>query len=208
MPNKREIMIEATVEFLQKFIDNEYILLFVLSIIPLVEMRGSIILSGGMQINHFLAFLTCASASSMVSLPLLLLFRPIMNALKRTKLFKPLALSLEETIETKAQTVEDGKKRGLNNMYWTLFAFVSIPLPLTGVWTGSCVAAFLGLKYWKAVGFIIAGNFLACAILSLLVLWANEYIDIILVVFLVFIVFGSLLVVWKKLIKKKNKVKK
>ena len=49
-----------------------------------------------------------------------------------------------------------------------VFVFVAIPLPMTGVWTGSAIAVFLGLKFREAVLPVIVGNLVAGLIISLL----------------------------------------
>lgn len=193
-------MVQAIINFFQQYIVNEYILLFVLSAFPLIEMRGAVILSVGMNVNYFLVFLICGMASSLVSIPLLFLFNPFMNALKNTKTFNRIALSFEDSVKIKAKSVKKEKEHNKNSIYWALFAFIAVPLPFTGVWTGSCIGAFLGLDYWKTVAYITAGNYMACGILLLVLLTAKNYVDIILIVFLSLIFFSIILLAWQKLI--------
>ena len=58
-----------------------------------------------------------------------------------------------------------------------VFAFVAVPLPLTGVWTGSAVSAFTRLPYAKALVSVIAGNLVASAIITLLCYFFQPFID-------------------------------
>lgn len=95
-------MTEIIVNWLKNLIDNEYLLLYVLSIIPLTEMRGAIVLSGGMDINHFIAYWACVGGASTVVIPLLLLFNPLMKWLRKTRLFKPLADMIENSVKDRA----------------------------------------------------------------------------------------------------------
>lgn len=199
-------MVQSIILFFQNYISNEYLLLFVLSAFPLVEMRGAVILSIGMNVNYFLVFIISGLASSLVSIPLLILFNPIMNALKNSKMFNNFAISIEKKMQIKSNSVNNGKLISKRSIYWALFLFIAIPLPLTGVWTGSCIGAFLGLKYWKTVWAITLGNYFACGILLLLLLTARSYVDIILVVFLSIIIFSTILLFWENLITEtKNK---
>ena len=196
-------MTEIIVEWLKNLIDNEYLLLYVLSIIPLTEMRGAIVLSGGMvDINHFIAYWACVGGASTVVVPLLLLFKPLMKWLKKTRLFKPLADMLENSVKEKADVLEAQNKKRHNGIYWALFVFVAIPLPLTGVWTGAMIAAFVGLKFWKSVIAISAGNLTAALILMLLVYFAKEYIDIIFIAFIAIFVLSTLIIYGRKWQKK------
>ncbi len=195
-------MTEIIVNWLKNLIDNEYLLLYVLSIIPLTEMRGAIVLSGGMDINHIIAYWACVGGASTVVLPLMLLFRPLMKWLKRTRLFKPLADMLENAVREKADVLEAQNKKFGNGIYWALFIFVAIPLPLTGVWTGTAIAAFVGLKFWKSVLAISAGNLTAALVLMLLVYFAKDYIDIILIVFISILVLSTLIIAGRKWQKK------
>ena len=52
--------------------------------------------------------------------------------------------------------------------FWGLVLFVGIPLPGTGAWTGSLVAALLHMKFGKAIGAILIGIIMATVIMSLL----------------------------------------
>ena len=58
-----------------------------------------------------------------------------------------------------------------------VFVFVAIPLPLTGVWTGSAVASIVKLPYGKAVASVIGGNLVASLIILLLCRFFNAYIN-------------------------------
>ena len=65
-----------------------------------------------------------------------------------------------------------------------VFIFVAIPLPMTGVWMGSALAVFLGLKFKEAVLPVALGNLIAGLIISLLAQLFINYVDIILGVLL------------------------
>lgn len=64
----------------------------------------------------------------------------------------------------------------------SLFVFVAVPFPVTGVWTGTAIAVFLGLKFRESVLPIAGGNLIAGAIITLLTLFFKDYVDIIIYV--------------------------
>ena len=59
-------------------------------------------------------------------------------------------------------------------MLWSLFVFVAVPFPVTGVWTGTAIAVFLGLKFHESVLPIAAGNLVAGGIITLLTFLLGE----------------------------------
>ena len=90
---------------------------------------------------------------------ILLLIRPVINWLKKTKLFKPLAHWIEEKADKK-------KDRVLKYSKWGLFLFVAIPIPGTGAWTGALVAALLNLRVRSAFLTILLGMITAALIMT------------------------------------------
>ena len=69
-----------------------------------------------------------------------------------------------------------------------VFAFVAVPIPLTGVWTGSAVASFMGLGFFKSMLMVWAGNLVAALIISLLSYFLADYIDYIIYALLAIVV--------------------
>ena len=80
-------------------------------------------------------------------------------------------------------------KRGkYNKKFWLktlgLFGFVAIPLPLTGVWTGTCIGVMLGFNFWETCAIVIAGNLTAGLIITFICSIFPAFTTIILYVFL------------------------
>lgn len=199
-------MSEAIIEFFRGFIGNDYLLLFVISLFPLVEMRGAVILAASMNVNPFLAFLVCGSGSAIVCLPLIFLLKPIFNQLKKFKLFYKLIVFFENLFADKADMVRKTASHKYNNkVFWALASFVAVPLPLTGVWTGSGIAVFLEMPVSKAAAAIIGGNFAAAGILSLIMVFAKPYTDYIMIGFAVLILLSIAVPMILKLIKKRRR---
>ena len=102
-----------------------------------------------------------AIAGNILPVPfILLLIRPVIAWFKQTKLLHPLA----EWIEAKADKKKD---KVLKYSEWGLFAFVAIPIPGTGAWTGALIAALLELRVKNAFLTILAG--MICASLIMVV---------------------------------------
>ena len=95
---------------------------------------------------------------------ILLLITPIFKWMKGTKLFKPMVDKLESKAMSKSDKIEKYE-------FWGLVLFVGIPLPGTGAWTGSLIAALLGVKFKKAFPAVILGIFMATVIM-----WFISYV--------------------------------
>ena len=134
---------------------------FLVSMLPIVELRGGIPVAALLGID-FLPALTLCVLGNLLPIPfILLLIIPIFNWMKKTKLFSPLVTKLESKTLSKRDRLEKGE-------FWGLMIFVGIPLPGTGAWTGALLAALLGIKFKKAIVAIICGVLIAAAIMSIL----------------------------------------
>ena len=207
---------ESIINFLADTVGNDLLTLFIVSFIPLVELRGGIILSAGMDIHPAIAYLICVLGASVIVFPLIYSLKPLLNRLKRWRLTKRFAESAEGMIFDRAKSVLGTANRQKTKRLTpeikkclALFAFVAIPIPFTGAWTGSAIAALLDVKAWKAGLFIIAGHFLSGAIMTTLVIFAAAYVDLILFAFIGCIAFILIIVLWTKMLKmrKENRLK-
>ena len=126
--------------------------------LPIIELRGAIPvgISLGMSPAHATAI---SFIGSMIPVPFILFtIRPIFNYLKKTKLFKKLVHKLTDKSLNKSGNIQ---KYGA----WGLLVFVAIPLPGTGVWSGSLAAALLDMRFKWAFPAILVGNIIAAAII-------------------------------------------
>ncbi|MBQ6727336.1 MAG: small multi-drug export protein [Clostridia bacterium] len=163
------------VEFIQNLIGNDKIATLIMSFIPLIELKGGIIFARGASLNFFESFGLSYFGSTVAFIPVFFLLVPILNLLKKIKWFNAFADKIELFFKDKADNAlkkaeKSGKKAHTEKFYKILgtFIFVAIPLPMTGVWTGTAVAVFLGLKFKDAVLPVVIGNFIAGAIISVL----------------------------------------
>lgn len=129
--------------------------------LPIIELRGAIPvgISLGLTPVHaaILAFI-----GSMIPVPFILFkIRPIFNYLKKTKLFKKAIYKLTDKSFSKSYRIQ---KYGA----WGLLLFVAIPLPGTGVWSGSLAAALLDIRFKWAFPAIFVGNLIAGILIMVL----------------------------------------
>ena len=152
-------MVESIQAFFQENFPPELAVFFI-AMIPLIECRGAI--PFGMLVLHMPLWevMPIAIIGNIIPVPfILLLIRPVINWLKKTKLFKPLAHWIEEKADKK-------KDRVLKYSKWGLFLFVAIPIPGTGAWTGALVAALLNLRVRSAFLTILLGMITAALIMT------------------------------------------
>ena len=144
---------------LSGLVSNE-VIAFIISMIPVLELRGGMIAASIMDIPLLRAMVICA-LGNLLPVPFILLFiTPLFTWLKKTKLFRPLVEKLEARAMSKADQVERYE-------FWGLVLFVGIPLPMTGAWTGSLIAALLEMKFRKAFPAVIIGIIMADLIMSI-----------------------------------------
>ena len=87
--------------------------------------------------------------------------------------------------------------------YLMLCGFVAIPLPLTGVWTGSLIAGLSNLNIWKSLIAIIIGALISCAIMTLICVFFSNSIGIILIISLSLIILFLIVDLFITLFRKK-----
>ena len=148
----------AISEFLYETVGAE-LCTFIISMIPIIELRGAILIGHGMGLNIFVCFLISV-IGNMMPVPIILLFvRSVLNWMKKVKFLNKIALWVEKKGHKHSGKVIKYAALGL-------FILVAIPLPGTGAWTGSLVAALLDMRMKKALPAIFAGVVVAGIIIS------------------------------------------
>ncbi len=157
-------MAESLAEFFVTALDGKVsseIIAFIVSLFPILELRGGLIAAKLMNVEFIKAFIICF-IGNMLPIPFILFFiRKIFNFLKRFEKIGKLIDKLEAKSLSKADNVRKYK-------LWGLFIFVAIPLPGTGAWTGALIADLLGIRIKEALPTIAAGVFVAGLIISAL----------------------------------------
>lgn len=174
-------MTEALGEFLLKlFGGNTYAATLFVSMFPLIELKGAIPIGTGLfGMPLWQTSLVAYLGSTIVSVAEFFLLIPVFNLLKRIGFIKKLVLKVEGIFARKAEEIAkktegSAEKEAKKIMLWSLFVFVAVPFPVTGVWTGTAIAVFLGLKFHESVLPIAAGNLVAGGIITLLTFLLGE----------------------------------
>ncbi len=143
------------------------IIAFIISLCPILECRlGLITAIGVLDMNKIEAFLICF-IGNIIPIPfILLLINKIFEWLKKIPHIKTPILWLEEKTLKKKDKID---KYGI----WGLLFFVAVPLPGTGAWTGSLLAALLHLDWKKSFGVIAIGVFIAGLIMTVVSIFVN-----------------------------------
>lgn len=136
------------------------VIVFVVSMIPVLELRGSILAAGFLKME-FLSTFIIAVIGNMAPIPFILLFiDKIFGWLKNTR-FKNAVEKLENRALSKSDQIKKYGKFGL-------FLFVAIPLPGTGAWTGALAASLLRMKPKESIWPIFFGVVAAGLVMSLI----------------------------------------
>ncbi len=131
------------------------------AMLPVIELRGAIPLGVSLGLSPMHSALL-SFIGSMIPVPFILfMIRPIFDYLKKTKTFNKLIHRLTDKSFSGSVKIQKYGVVGL------LF-FVSIPLPGTGVWSGSLAAALLDIRFKWAFPTIFLGNFIAGVLITLL----------------------------------------
>ncbi|MBP3592308.1 MAG: small multi-drug export protein [Clostridia bacterium] len=140
--------------------------IFLISILPIVELRGAIPVGAALGVPFYLNYL-CAVIGNMLPVPFILLFIPkVLDFLARFKIFRPIvewvrrkahkhsgkivdhgknAAEDGDNATEAAEPIEEKKPKRFGGAFWGLLLFVMIPLPGTGAWTGSLIASLFDL---------------------------------------------------------------
>ena len=136
------------------------IIIFIVSLLPILELRGGLIAASLLKVDWLYAFPICI-IGNLLPLPFILLFiDKIFAFLKKTRLRKVVE-HFEKKACAKSESVEAHRK-------WGLFIFVAVPLPGTGGWTGALVAAMMRMKVKEVFPPIILGVITAGIIMSVI----------------------------------------
>ena len=141
-------------------------IIFIISMIPILELRGGLLAASPALLNvPILRAIPICIVGNILPIPfILLLIRHVLEWMKRVPCFRGIALWLERKAMSKKGQIEKYE-------FWGLMLFVGIPLPGTGAWTGSLIAALLGMKFKKAFPAVIIGICMATVIM-----WFISYV--------------------------------
>lgn len=148
-----------TVRKVMKLLTN-YLLIFFVSMVPLIELRGAMVMAVGMDLNYLASLIVCV-IGNMLPVPIIYFFarKVLLWGADKKYIGKFFRYCLEKGEHGGRKLVA---KTGRGGLFVALMLFVGIPVPGTGAWTGTLAASFLnmGIKSTAAavsLGVVIAG---------------------------------------------------
>lgn len=142
---------------------KKYLMVFLVSMVPIVELRGAIPIAEGFDLPFLQSYIVCI-IGNMLPVPVIFLFarkvlewgcdKPVIGGFFSWCIDKG---------ERGGKKLQEKAGRGL---YIALLLFVGIPLPGTGAWTGTLAASFLDMDYKKSVIAVLGGVLLAGIIMG------------------------------------------
>ena len=139
---------------------GKQILVFVISLMPILELRGGLIAAALLDLSPLQSYIICI-IGNLVPIPFILfLINKILNWMRNSKHFNKMASWLDKKVEKHKGQIE---KFG----YLGIVLFVGIPLPGTGAWTGSLIASVLEMDKKKTFLSVLLGVFMASVIMMI-----------------------------------------
>ena len=141
-----------------------YLIVFLISMIPIVELRGAIPVAIGMGLDPVWSYVICI-VGNMLPVPIIYLFaRKVLLWGKNKKYIGRFFTFCLEKGEKGGRKLQAKAGRGL---FIALLLFVGIPLPGTGAWTGTLAASFLDMDFKKSIIAVMFGVIIAGIIMGL-----------------------------------------
>lgn len=138
---------------------NPYTTVLIIAMLPVVELRGAIPVGIAMGLKWEYVILFSILGNMIPIFFILFLLKPVEKIFRKIRIFDAFFIWLYKRTLRKSKSVEKYEQLGL-------MFFVSIPLPVTGAWTGSLIAYLLKFKYFMSIVFIFAGVCIAAFIVS------------------------------------------
>ena len=148
-----------TVRKVMKLLTN-YLLIFLVSMVPLIELRGAMVMAVGMDLNYLASLIVCV-IGNMLPVPVIYFFarKVLVWGADKKYIGNFFRFCLEKGERGGQKLVA---RTGRGGLFVALMLFVGVPIPGTGAWTGTLAASFLnmGIRTTAAavsLGVIIAG---------------------------------------------------
>ena len=139
---------------------GQYIFILIISMIPIIELRGAIPIGVSMGLNPLIVYIVSVIGSTIVSLPLVLTFKFILNKLSEMRYFSNFANKLNSIIQKKIDKLKYAN-------FFGIVLFVGVPLPTTGSWSASAISSLLNIRLKTAISGVFIGNLIAGIIMLL-----------------------------------------
>lgn len=143
---------------------KEYIWVFLISMVPILELRGAVPFGLGMGLPMIPTYIVSV-IGNMLPVPFILLFAKAV-LIWCTKLPGKIGGLFMKIYEKGVKAGDKMQEKAGRGIYWALYLFVAIPLPGTGAWTGCLAATLLDLKFWPSVLAVLCGVMTAGVIMG------------------------------------------
>ena len=143
---------------------KHYLLIFMISMVPLIEIRGAVPIALTMELDYVTSMVTCC-VGNMIPVPFIYFFarKVLVWGADKPYIGKFFRFCLEKGERGGQKLVA---KTGRGGLFMALLLFVGIPLPGTGAWTGALAASFLNMGIKSTAGAVSLGVVLAAVIMS------------------------------------------
>jgi len=143
----------------------KYLIVFLISMVPLIELRGAVPVGIGMGLEPWLVYVI-SILGNMIPVPFIYLFaRKVLFWGKDKKLIGKFFTFCLEKGEKGGRKLEE--KASKNGLFIALMLFVAIPLPGTGAWTGTLAASILDIDFKRSTLAVLLGVLIAGIIMGL-----------------------------------------
>ena len=143
---------------------KNYIIIFLVSMVPLIELRGAIVYAVGFHLPMLQSYIICI-LGNMIPVPFIFWFAR--RILEWGKDKKHIGKFFTFCLEKGHKGGEALKQKAGKGLFWALLFFVGIPLPGTGAWTGTLAASILDMDFKTSVTAVLLGVVLAGLIMGL-----------------------------------------
>ena len=143
---------------------KNYIIIFLVSMVPLIELRGAIVYAVGFHLPMVQSYIICI-LGNMIPVPFIFWFAR--RILEWGKDKKYIGRFFTFCLEKGHKGGEALKQKAGKGLFWALLFFVGIPLPGTGAWTGTLAASILDMDFKTSVTAVLLGVILAGIIMGL-----------------------------------------
>ena len=142
----------------------KYLLVFLVSMVPLIELRAAMPIAVGMGLPYIPSLIVCV-IGNMLPVPFIYFFarKFLLWGAKQKYIGKFCNFFVVKGEKAGQKLV---KKAGRGGLFVALMLFVGIPLPGTGAWTGALGASFLNMGFKSTVASVCMGVVLAGCIMA------------------------------------------
>lgn len=142
-----------------------YLIIFLVSMVPIIELRGAMVYAVGYELPYIPALVTCL-IGNMLPVPFIYFFaRKFLSWGAKQRYIGKICTFFLEKGERAGQKLVKATGRG--GLFVALLLFVGIPLPGTGAWTGTLGASFLNMGFKSTVVSVSLGVVMAGIIMAL-----------------------------------------